>query len=85
MNKRMSYILWGLAAICLISHTGIVYAAVNGDWELSDDGKRWRYFHSPGEPAQDEWIEFKGKEYYVDSRGYLKTGWVTDTWDGSKY
>lgn len=85
MKKRMRYILRGLAAICVISFTGTVYAAGKGDWELSDDGKRWRYFHSPGEPAQDEWIMFDGKEYYVDSGGYMKTGWVTDPWDGSKY
>lgn len=43
------------------------------------------YFYSPADPAKDEWIEDQGKEYYVDSQGYMKTGWVTDQRDGNKY
>lgn len=85
MKKRMSSVLAALTVVCLMSQSGAACAAWKGDWELSDDGKRWRYLYSADEPAQDEWIEYDGKEYYVDSRGYLKTGWVTDAWDGSRY
>ena len=52
--------------------------AAKGTWELQEDGKRWKYMYSPGEPAVDQWIEDQGKEYYVDSNGYMRTGWVTD-------
>ena len=54
-------------------------------WALSDDGKYWMYFYSPAESAEDEWIESEGKEYYVDSSGHMKTGWVTDKNSGERY
>ena len=41
--------------------------------------------YSPDDPAKDEWIEDAGKLYYVDSKGYMKTGWVTNKNDGKKY
>lgn len=74
-----------LAAICLLYPCGSAYGAENGTWDLSENGKQWMYFYSPGNPAEDEWIEYEGKEYYVDSKGYMKTGWVTDKRDGIKY
>lgn len=33
----------------------------------------------------DEWITYDGKEYYLDAKGYMKTGWVVDKEDGSRY
>ena len=60
-------------------------AAASGSWELSDNGKYWMYFYTPGDPAMDEWIEYEGKEYYVDSKGRMKTGWVTNEVDGERY
>ena len=33
----------------------------------------------------DQWIEDQGKEYYVDSNGYMRTGWVTDRKDKQRY
>lgn len=63
-----------------------VWAQPNGEWGLSDDGKHWMYYYSPDDPAKDEWIEEEdGREYYVDSKGYMKTGWVTDKTTGEKY
>ena len=41
--------------------------------------------YGPDTPAEDEWIVEDGKEYYVDSKGYMKTGWFTDPSDGNKY
>jgi len=55
------------------------------DWELTEDGKHWMYLYSPDDPAKDEWIEDNEKLYYVDSKGYMKTGWVTSQYDGKKY
>lgn len=74
-----------LTAICMACPWGNVYGAENGTWELSDNGKHWMYFYSPADPAKDQWIEDQGKEYYVDSQGYMKTGWVTDKRDQNKY
>lgn len=62
-----------------------VCAAENGTWALTDDGKHWQYLYAPDDPAEDEWIEDDGKEYYLDSKGYMKTGWVTDKKTGNKY
>ena len=41
--------------------------------------------YGPDTPAEDEWIVEDGKEYYVDSKGYMKTGWFIDPSDGNKY
>lgn len=73
-----------LAVLVLAMPRG-VYGAQEGTWDRSEDGKYWMYFYSPGEPAEDEWIEDQGKEYYVDSKGRMKTGWVTDKRDKNKY
>ena len=60
-------------------------ASLNGYWDLSDDEKYWMYRYSGGEWAADEWIEDQGKTYYLDSKGRMKTGWVTDKDVKKKY
>lgn len=85
IKKVKTCALAALVAMCLVCPRTNVYGAENGTWELSDDGKYWMYFYSPADPARDEWIEDQGKEYYVDSQGHMKTGWVTDQRDGNKY
>ncbi len=54
-----------------------------GFWEK--DGKYWKYVYSPYECAEDEWIEVDGKEYYIDTKGHMKTGWLRDKDDGKRY
>lgn len=56
-----------------------------GEWALSENGKHWMYYTSPSDPVEDEWIEENGRIYYVDSRGYMKTGWVRRDSDGKRY
>lgn len=84
---------WGrtiVAAVCLVGlsarlcmiHT---YGFESGTWAIGKDGKRWSFYYTPEEPVKDEWIEYGGKEYYLDSSGYMKTGWVTNKDDGNKY
>lgn len=75
----------GLCAACFFGNGMTAQAAASGSWELSDNGKYWMYFYTPGDPAMDEWIEYEGKEYYVDSKGRMKTGWVTNKDDGERY
>lgn len=70
---------------CLLSPSAQARAAESGSWAMDDDGKHWLYYYSPTDPAKDQWIETDGKEYYVDSKGYMKTGWVTNKDDGNKY
>jgi len=73
---------------CLLSLCPLVSRAEEedgGQWELQEDGKHWRYEYSPEDWAKDEWIDVDGKEYYVDSKGYMKTGWVTDKESGNRY
>lgn len=85
MGKGGNCALAFLAAVCLLYPCNSAYGSETGTWDLSEDGKKWMYFYSPGNAAEDEWIEHEGKEYYVDSKGYMKTGWVTDKKNGNKY
>lgn len=80
MKRQLTGILCGL--LIAAASTVISYA---DDWTLSDNGKYWMYMYSPDEPAKDEWIEDEDKVYYVDSKGYMKTGWVTNKENGKKY
>lgn len=76
----------GASVVLLFSFGAVVSAcAAEGSWELSEKGNRWQYLYGPEDPAEDTWIEEDGKEYYVDSNGYMKTGWVTDKDTGEKY
>ena len=59
-------------------------AKAQGEWDQAENG-RWMYCYQPGEPVKDEWIEDAGKVYYVDSSGYMKTGWVLNQQDGKRY
>lgn len=59
--------------------------AAEGTWELSENGKNWNYSYAPGDQAKDVWIEDGGKDYYIDSSGSMKTGWVTDKENNCKY
>lgn len=80
MRKQMAGILCGL----MMAAAGVMTAQAD-DWALSDDGKHWMYMESPGDPVKDEWIEDGEKLYYVDAKGYMKTGWVTNKEEGKKY
>lgn len=65
---------------------GSLCMPVFGDeWDLSEDGQYWQYYGYQDEPLKDEWIEDKGKTYYVDQNGNMKTGWVTNSNDGNRY
>ena len=74
-----------LSAALILAMPFGAQGAETGTWDRSEDGRYWMYFYSPGTPAEDEWIEDQGKEYYVDSKGRMKTGWVTDKRDKNKY
>lgn len=80
MKKPMTAVCAGLILGLLTA-----FPVMAGEWELSEDGKYWTYCESPGTPIEDEWIEDKGKTYYVDSKGRMKTGWVTNEETGDKY
>lgn len=83
--KKLGMLRALAAAFCLLLPAMQTYAAEKGAWDRSEDGKDWIYYYSPGEPAENEWIEEDGREYYVDSKGRMKTGWVTDKKNGKKY
>ena len=78
MKKNKSCVVAFLITVCLVYPWSKACGAEKGTWDLSENGKHWMFFYSPGNPAEDEWIEYEGKEYYLDSKGYMKTGWVTD-------
>lgn len=84
MTKKQ---ITGLCLSLALAGAGSVtsWGAQAGEWQLTEDGKNWQYLYSWDDPAKDEWIEDEGKTYYVDSKGYMKTGWVTNKEDGKKY
>ncbi|MCI8517530.1 MAG: hypothetical protein HFG75_11810 [Hungatella sp.] len=82
--KRLMMTLF-LSAVLAGAGTFGAFGAHLGEWELTDDGKYWQYLYSWDDPAKDEWIEDEGKTYYLDSKGYMKTGWVSNKDDGKKY
>lgn len=55
------------------------------EWGKSENGKYWMYYMSPDDPVTDDFIEVDGKTYYLDAKGYMKTGWVTDKSSGNRY
>lgn len=80
MKKQMI----GVFAALMVTAAGTITAQA-GDWKLTEDGKNWMYLYSEDDPAKDEWIEDQGKIYYLDSKGYMKTGWVSNKDDKKKY
>lgn len=80
MKRQIAGALFALTFVI-----GGVFPAAAGEWELSEDGKHWMYCTSPGNPVEDQWLEVDGKIYYLDAKGYMKTGWVTDKEKGEKY
>ena len=83
MKKNKSCVVAFLITVCLVYPWSKACGAEKGTWDLSENGKHWMFFYSPGNPAEDEWIEYEGKEYYLDSKGYMKTGWIY--WNGKSY
>lgn len=77
--------IWKVKAAALAAALAVSTPVLADEWDLSEDGKYWMYFDYSGEPLQDEWIEVEGKIYYLDAKGYMKTGWVTNREDGNKY
>lgn len=77
-----------MLALGIVCSTGVCQGVIESEaaeWGKSDDGKHWMYFISPDDPITDDWIEVDGKTYYLDKKGYMKTGWVTDKGSGNKY
>lgn len=75
------------AAGCLavLVMASAAFPAMADEWDRSEDGKHWMYFDYSGEPLMDEWIEVDGKTYYLDSKGYMKTGWVSNQGEGTRH
>lgn len=86
-ERRVMSVKKGIAVSLLALAMGAAAAATahGADWELTENGKNWMYMYAPDDPAKDEWIEDNGKTYYLDSKGYMKTGWVSNKDDGQKY
>lgn len=53
-----------------------------GGWKQSEDG-RWWYSNFDGTYPAGVWQEIKGKWYFFDEEGYMKTGWIQ--WEGKEY
>lgn len=81
----MKKIRWNYAAAAFCLAGIASFSARADEWDRSEDGKHWMYYDYSGEALTDEWIEDQGKTYYVDSQGYMKTGWVTNKDDGKRY
>lgn len=75
-----------MGALCVFAAAALIpFPAFANTWERSEKGNRWMYVSDAGDPATDEWIDEDGKLYYVDSKGYMKTGWLKDKESSSEY
>lgn len=83
-GKELRRTIAGVLAVLLFAAGGTCIVQAD-EWDKSEDGQYWMYYDYSGEPLKDEWIEENGKTYYLDSSGYMKTGWVTNKDDGNKY
>ncbi len=83
MKKEIIGAIFALAAAAAAIASFPAQAAEG--WDRSEDGKYWMYYNAWDQPVEDEWIEVGGKTYYLDTKGYMKTGWVTDKESGKKY
>lgn len=78
--------VWSLTALMYRYVPFGILTAWAGGWELSEDGTYWTYAVSPGNPITDEWFtDEDGREYYLDPKGRMKTGWVTNKEEDCKY
>lgn len=83
MKKEILGAVCALAAAIAAIASFPAHAAAG--WEMSEDGKHWMYYDDWDEPVTDDWVEVGGKTYYLDAKGYMKTGWVTDKESKEKY
>ncbi len=84
-RRRMTGIVLALTFFTCGTMGAGAIAAEGAEWEKSENGKYWMYYIAPDEPVTDEWITIDGKTYYLDAKGHMKTGWVTDKSSGNKY
>ena len=61
-------------ALCFATFFSITASA---DSWIYEKGK-WYYYTSPNTPLENSWITYNGNEYYIGSKGLMKTGWITD-------
>ncbi len=84
MKRQIKRQIAGCLAVLMMASAG-AFPAMADEWDRSEDGKHWMYFDYSGEPLMDEWIEVNGKTYYLDAKGYMKTGWVTNQGEGTRH
>lgn len=82
-HGKKSRVLFAIAAA--IGSLSCVFPSIAGEWELQEDGKRWKYLDASGEPFTETWLFLDGKEYYLDAKGYMKNGWLKDPDSGESY
>lgn len=82
---RTAWVWAGVLSGTFIGTLAGIFPAEADEWDRSEDGRYWMYYDYSGEPIKDEWIEYEGKTYYLDSSGYMKTGWMTNKNDGNRY
>ena len=58
--------------------------ASGAKWIQETSGKkRWWYRHADGSYTKNGWEKIDGLWYFFDSKGWMKTGWIT--WKNNKY
>ena len=51
-----------------------------GSWQF---GLGWWYQYSDGTYPANEFVEIDGATYHFDANGYMTTGWMRTTWEGT--
>lgn len=64
---------FGVMAMAAVLSAALAVPAYAGTWKYVND--QWKYQRGANKFAYNEWIQDKGKYYYLDNDGYVTTGW----------
>mgnify|MGYP001084789046 CR=1 FL=1 len=64
---------FGVMAMAAVLSAALAVPVYAGTWKYVND--QWKYQRGANKFAYNEWIQDKGKYYYLDNDGYVTTGW----------
>ena len=78
-NSNNAKSQWISSNIMVVNNEGVrgtSQGSVNEGWKRAEDGIRWWWMNSDGTYPSSQWKRDHEKWYYLDSQGYMATGWI---------
>lgn len=67
------------SALLVVSAMALNPAGASAEWRRDNNG----WWYKEDNSYAKGWREIDGKSYYFDSNGYMKTGWIQDSYFGN--